>query len=98
MLRRMARTYPTTPMCSGDLLARVIGDVEALENFYVRVISPSLTAIVIAIGVSIFFASFYPTIAFVLIIFFLTLGLTLLLLFAFLVLVCVLFCCFVMRC
>ncbi len=25
---------------SGDLLARVIGDVETLENFYVRVISP----------------------------------------------------------
>ena len=62
---------------SGDLLARVIGDVETLENFYVRVISPLLTAIVIAIGVSIFFASFYPTIAFVLIIFFITLGLIL---------------------
>jgi ATP-binding cassette subfamily C protein CydCD len=62
---------------SGDLLARVIGDVETLENFYVRVISPSLTAIVIVIGVSIFFASFYPTIAFVLIGFFLTLGLLL---------------------
>ncbi len=62
---------------SGDLLARVIGDVETLENFYVRVISPSLTAIVIAIGVSIFFASFYPTIAFVLIGFFLILGLIL---------------------
>ncbi|HET9909222.1 MAG TPA: thiol reductant ABC exporter subunit CydD, partial [Anaerolineales bacterium] len=28
---------------SGDLLARVIGDVETLENFYVRVISPPLT-------------------------------------------------------
>ncbi|MBK9923756.1 MAG: thiol reductant ABC exporter subunit CydD [Anaerolineales bacterium] len=62
---------------SGDLLARVIGDVETLENFYVRVVSPSLTAIVIMIGVSIFFASFYPTIAFVLILFFLTLGLIL---------------------
>jgi ATP-binding cassette subfamily C protein CydCD len=60
---------------SGDLLARVIGDVETLENFYVRVISPSLTAIVIVISVSIFFASFYPTIAFVLICFFLALGL-----------------------
>ncbi|HKI53210.1 MAG TPA: thiol reductant ABC exporter subunit CydC, partial [Anaerolineales bacterium] len=59
---------------SGDLLARVIGDVETLENFYVRVVSPSLTAVVIAIGVSIFFASFYPALAFVLIGFFLTLG------------------------
>src|ERR1044071_4983132 len=62
---------------SGDLLARVIGDVEMLENFYVRVISPTLTAIAIAIFVSIFFASFYPTIAFVLIGFFLALGLIL---------------------
>ena len=62
---------------SGDLLARVIGDVETLENFYVRVISPSLTAVVVMIGVSIFFASFYPTIAFVLILFFITLGLIL---------------------
>jgi ATP-binding cassette, subfamily C, bacterial CydCD len=62
---------------SGDLLARVIGDVETLENFYVRVISPSLTAVFIGIIVSIFFASFYPPIALVLISFFLTLGLIL---------------------
>jgi thiol reductant ABC exporter, CydD subunit/thiol reductant ABC exporter, CydC subunit len=62
---------------SGDLLARVTGDVETLENFYVRVISPSLTAVFIGIIVSIFFASFYPPIALVLICFFLTLGLIL---------------------
>jgi ATP-binding cassette subfamily C protein CydCD len=62
---------------SGDLLARVIGDVETLENFYVRVISPSLTAVLIGLGVSVFFASFYPPIALVLIGFFLTLGLVL---------------------
>jgi ATP-binding cassette subfamily C protein CydCD len=62
---------------SGDLLARVIGDVETLENFYVRVISPSLTAILIGLLVAIFFAGFYPPIAFVLIIFFLILGLIL---------------------
>jgi len=62
---------------SGDLLARVIGDVETLENFYVRVISPSLTAVLVMIFVAIFFASFFPTIAFVLILFFLTLGLIL---------------------
>ena len=55
---------------SGDLLARVIGDVETLENFYVRVISPSLTAVLIGIIVSVFFASFYPPIALVLIGFF----------------------------
>ena len=62
---------------SGDLLARVIGDVETLENFYIRVISPSLTAIVIGLSVSLFFASYYPPIAYALIGFFLTLGLIL---------------------
>jgi thiol reductant ABC exporter CydC subunit len=60
---------------SGDLLARVIGDVETLENFYVRVISPSLTTVLIGVLVAIFFASFYRPIAFVLIGFFLILGL-----------------------
>ena len=62
---------------SGDLLARVIGDVETLENFYVRVVSPSLTAILVGVIVAIFFASFYLPIALVLIGFFLALGLIL---------------------
>lgn len=62
---------------SGDLLARVIGDVETLENFYVRVISPALTAAAVGLFVAIFFASFYPPIALVLIGFFLALGLIL---------------------
>jgi ATP-binding cassette subfamily C protein CydCD len=60
---------------SGDLLARVIGDVETLENFYVRVISPLLTAVLIGLLVAVFFASFFPSIALVLISFFLLLGL-----------------------
>ncbi len=62
---------------SGDLLARVIGDVETLENFYVRVISPSLTAIFVGLGVAFFFSFFYPPIALALIVFFLILGLVL---------------------
>ena len=62
---------------SGDLLARVIGDVETLENFYVRVISPSLTAIATGLIVSLFFAFFYLPIAWTLIGFFLLLGLVL---------------------
>jgi ATP-binding cassette subfamily C protein CydC len=62
---------------SGDLLARVIGDVETLENFYVRVISPSLTAVLIGLIVAFFFASFFLPIALVLIGFFLLLGLML---------------------
>ncbi|HSL42512.1 MAG TPA: thiol reductant ABC exporter subunit CydD [Anaerolineales bacterium] len=59
---------------SGDLLARVMGDVETLENFYVRVISPTLTAILIGLGVSFFFASFYLPIALVLLGLFLAIG------------------------
>jgi ATP-binding cassette, subfamily C, bacterial CydCD len=62
---------------SGDLLARVIGDVETLENFYVRVISPSLTAVLIGLVVAVFFAAFFLPIALVLIAFFLILGLML---------------------
>ena len=58
-------------------MARVIDDVETLENFYVRVISPSLTAILIGLMVAVFFAAFYLPIALVLIGFFLILGLIL---------------------
>lgn len=62
---------------AGDLLARIIGDVETLENFYVRVIAPPLTAILVAIGTSIFLASTDPRLAALLIGFFLLLGLIL---------------------
>jgi ATP-binding cassette subfamily C protein CydC len=62
---------------AGDLLARIIGDVETLENFYVRVVAPPLVALLTALGVSIFLASFYPPLAIVLIGFFLGLGLIL---------------------
>ncbi|MBL0346354.1 MAG: ATP-binding cassette domain-containing protein [Anaerolineales bacterium] len=62
---------------AGDLLARIIGDVETLENFYVRVISPPLTAAIVGIFTSIFLASFYPILAPVFLIFFLSLGIVL---------------------
>jgi len=62
---------------AGDLLSRIIGDVETLENFYVRVVSPPLTAIIIGIFTSIFLASFYPPLAPVFLIFFLSLGIVL---------------------
>ena len=39
---------------SGDLLQRVMGDLEVLENFYVRVLAPFIIALVITAGVSIF--------------------------------------------
>jgi ATP-binding cassette subfamily C protein CydC len=35
---------------SGDLLQRAVGDIEVLENFYVRVISPPLAAFLVTIG------------------------------------------------
>ncbi len=62
---------------AGDLLARIVGDVETLENFYVRVVSPPLTAILVAIFVSTFLASNAPLLALVFIGFFLALGLIL---------------------
>ena len=39
---------------SGDLLARSVGDIEALENFYVRAVAPPLSAVVVVCGVSLF--------------------------------------------
>lgn len=62
---------------AGDLLSRIIGDVETLENFYVRVISPPLTAIIVGLFTAIFLASFYPILAPVYLTFFITLGLIL---------------------
>ncbi|MBK9779400.1 MAG: thiol reductant ABC exporter subunit CydD [Anaerolineales bacterium] len=62
---------------SGDLLARIIGDVETLENFYVRVVSPPLTAIVVGTFTAIFLASFYPLLAPVYLTFYFSLGLLL---------------------
>jgi ATP-binding cassette subfamily C protein CydCD len=62
---------------AGDLLARVISDVETLENFYVRVVSPPLTAILVAIVTSLLLASCDPRLALALLGFFLALGLIL---------------------
>ena len=62
---------------AGDLLARIIGDVETLENFYVRVVSPPLTAILVGFFTSLFLASFDPKLALAFLTFFLSLGLIL---------------------
>jgi ATP-binding cassette subfamily C protein CydCD len=59
---------------AGDLLARIVGDIETLENFYVRVVSPPLVALLTGIGVAIFLVSFYPLLATVLIGFFIGIG------------------------
>lgn len=39
---------------SGDLLARAVEDVNTLENFFVRVLNPPLTAILVLVGASAF--------------------------------------------
>jgi ATP-binding cassette, subfamily C, bacterial CydC len=39
----------------GDLLGRVIADVDTLENFYVRAVSPPVVALVIVLGTGLFF-------------------------------------------
>jgi ATP-binding cassette subfamily C protein CydCD len=43
---------------SGDLLARIHGDIATLENFYVRVLAPPLVAIMITLGVTLWLGSF----------------------------------------
>ena len=43
---------------SGDLLARVVSDVESLEHIFIRVISPPFIAFAIAVLVSVIFAFF----------------------------------------
>ncbi len=54
---------PLTPtqlhaLRSGDLLTRVVADVEELQHFYVRVIAPPVVAALTATGLFIFLAAF----------------------------------------
>ncbi|MBM3152129.1 MAG: thiol reductant ABC exporter subunit CydC [Chloroflexi bacterium] len=60
---------------SGDLLARIITDIETLENFYVRVLAPPLVALVALLGTSVFMGGFAPRLALVLLAFLLLAGL-----------------------
>jgi ATP-binding cassette, subfamily C, bacterial CydCD len=60
---------------SGDLLARIVGDVETLQNFFVRVLAPPMVALIIAIGMFLFLAGFSPTLVFVNLVFMLLIGL-----------------------
>jgi ATP-binding cassette subfamily C protein CydCD len=62
---------------AGDLLSRIVGDVETLENFYVRVVSPPLTAVLVGLFTAIFLGSFSLRLAPVYLTFFLALGLIL---------------------
>lgn len=52
---------------SGDLLSRATADIDLLENFYVRVVSPVVTAVLITTALGVFTAAFDPALAWVLI-------------------------------
>ncbi|MEA5078865.1 MAG: thiol reductant ABC exporter subunit CydC [Anaerolineaceae bacterium] len=50
----------------GDLLNRVMADLETLENFYVRVVAPVIVAIVITIGMPLFLGGYFWPLALIL--------------------------------
>ncbi|MGD0610730.1 MAG: thiol reductant ABC exporter subunit CydD [Anaerolineales bacterium] len=45
---------------SGDLLSRIVADIDALENFYVRVVAPPLVALVVALVTGVYLALYDP--------------------------------------
>jgi len=53
---------------SGDLLGRVLADIETLQDIYLRVIAPPLVALMVALATALLFASFDPLVALVLLI------------------------------
>jgi ATP-binding cassette, subfamily C, bacterial CydC len=61
-------------MRSGDLLSRVINDIENLQNLYLRAVAPPLVAVLIALMLTIFLNLFDPLIAFTALIFMLGAG------------------------
>ncbi len=48
---------------SGDLLARVVADINTLENFFLRVIAPPLVALVVTAGMALFMGAHDPRLA-----------------------------------
>ena len=52
---------------SGDLLDRVVADVDNLEDFYVRAVAPPLTALLVTIGMGVFVGASYARLGAVLV-------------------------------
>jgi thiol reductant ABC exporter CydC subunit len=50
---------------SGDLLSRVVGDIESLQNVYLRAVAPPLVAVAVAALLTLLFAAFDPLVALV---------------------------------
>jgi len=59
---------------SGDLLSRVVADIETLEHFYVRVIAPLAVALLTAGAMWVFMASYALQLAYLLLAFLLLVG------------------------
>lgn len=73
------RLEPLAPAClltyrSGDLLSRLVADVETLKEFYLRVLAPPLTAFLVLAATFAFLAHFDVRFALILLIFFLLAG------------------------
>jgi ATP-binding cassette subfamily C protein CydC len=60
---------------SGDLLSRVVADVESLENFYVRAVAPPLVAVLVTGITSLLLGAIHPGLGWLLFGFLLALGL-----------------------
>ena len=48
---------------SGDILNRVLSDIDALDNLYLRILSPTLVAVLMVAGLTVFLSLFDPLIA-----------------------------------
>lgn len=59
---------------SGDLLARVVSDVDTLQDFYVRVVAPPMVAAVVGLAMWFFMGAYDPLFALVLVGFYLLAG------------------------
>ncbi len=46
------------PFRSGDILSRLVSDIDALDNLYVRILSPVASALAIVVGLGIFLGRF----------------------------------------
>ena len=60
---------------SGDLLSRIMGDIETLENFYSRVIIPPLSAVLVTIMATLILGSFNRILGLALLLFLVITGL-----------------------
>ncbi len=61
-------------MRSGDLLSRVIDDIESLQNLYLRAVAPPVVALITTLCLTVFLTAFDPFVALVALVFMLAAG------------------------